>query len=210
MSYKKINLNDLKSCSKNSSKLSVVERKVPLKAYKFFEKLRKRPFKVVGRVCKESTLNDIEVMLKNTMPCEIQNNPFYHFWLNDMAKICEVFCDIENSNAIGFCLGTERGCRRFHVDNVLQRLLVTYAGKGTEWLPESCADRDAYLSGAPNEKIVKENSESQFIDQWNVAVFRGGPHGLLHRTPDEALKTPSILMRLDHQSFWDTLIIAKE
>lgn len=181
-----------------------------MKAYKFFEELRKRPFKVVGRVCKKSTLNDIEVMLKNTIPAEIQNNPFYHFWLNDMAKICEIFCDIENSNAIGFCLGTERGCRRFHVDNVLQRLLVTYAGKGTEWLPEGCADRDAYLSGAPNEKIIKEKSESQFIDQWNVALFRGGPHGLLHRTPDEALKIQSILMRLDHQSFWDTLIIAKE
>ena len=40
---------------------------------------------------------------------------------------------------------------------------------------------------------------------WDVAVFRGGKDGLLHRTPDDALNTPSILLRLDHCSYWKNL-----
>ena len=89
------------------------------------------------------------------------------------------------------------GSARYHVDNVPYRLLVTYAGKGTEWLPEEASDRGAYARGEPNEKIIKDHSAKQFIEQWDVAIFRGGASGLLHRTPDPALQANSILMRLD-------------
>ena len=86
---------------------------------------------------------------------------------------------------------------RYHVDNVPYRLLVTYAGKGTKWLPEDASDRGAYARGEPNENIVKDHSAKQFIEQWGVAIFRGGASGLLHRTPDPALQANSILVRLD-------------
>ena len=56
------------------------------------------------------------------------------------------------------------------------------------------------------QNTVKQNCKTQFINQWDIAVFRGGPSGLLHRTPDEALEKLSILMRLDHESFWDSMI----
>ena len=85
-------------------------------------------------------------------------------------------------------------------------MLVTYAGKGTEWLPDEAADREAFLSGEPNEKIIKDPSALQFINQWDVAVFRGGPEGVLHRTPDAALNGSSILMKLDHPSFLENII----
>ena len=38
------------------------------------------------------------------------------------------------------------------------RLLVTYAGQGTELLPDKAADRTAFINGKPNEKIVKDRS----------------------------------------------------
>ena len=85
-------------------------------------------------------------------------------------------------------------------------MLVTYAGKGTEWLPEEAADRKAFANGEPNEKIVKDKSALQFLKEWDVAVFCGGKNGLLHRTPDDALKEPSILLRLDHPSYWKNLL----
>ena len=81
------------------------------------------------------------------------------------------------------------------------RLLVTYAGQGTEWLPDSAAYGLAYASGMSNEAILKDPSARQFMKPWDIAVFRGGPKGLLHRTPDVALNGPSILMRLDHEGF---------
>ena len=49
---------------------------------------------------------------------------------------------------------------------------------------------------------IKDISAKQFIGEWDIAVFKGGPEGLLHRTPDLALSNNSILMRLDYPEFW--------
>ena len=39
------------------------------------------------------------------------------------------------------------------------------------------------------------------MGEWDIAIFRGGASGLLHRTPDDALNGHSILMRLDNKVF---------
>ena len=44
-------------------------------------------------------------------------------------------------------------------------------------------------------KIKKENCETNLLAQWDIAVFHGGPSGLLHRTPDEALEKLSLFMK---------------
>ena len=99
-------------------------------------------------------------------------------------------------------LGSKRGCKRYHIDNVPQRLLVTYSGEGTEWLPDDAADKIAYLNGQSNEKILKNSKKKQFVNEWDIAIFKGGSEGLLHRTPDSALNKNSILLRLDHAYYW--------
>ena len=40
-----------------------------------------------------------------------------------------------------------------------------------------------------------------YLKPWHVSIFKGGSEGILHRTPDSALKSPSLLMRLDHSTF---------
>lgn len=122
---------------------------------------------------------------------------FIIYGYEDMVKVSQSFCDTQHSNAVGFWLGSERSCRRYHVDNVPLRALVTYAGKGTEYLPDEAANRNAFKDGEPNEKIVRDVAAIRFMNAWDVAVFRGGSKGLLHRTPDAAFFKPSILMRLD-------------
>ena len=201
---------ELKGFTNRSEQLGIMERIVPTGAENLFDKLMSTPFKIFRKVSKISALQDIRETLAEQLSEEIKKDPFYESWLSDMAMICETFCDIEDSDSIGFWLGTNRGCRRYHIDNVPQRMLVTYAGKGTEWLPDEAADREAFASGEPNEKIVKDRSAIQFLNQWDVAVFRGGPNGLLHRTPDAALNGPSILMRLDNPSFWDYFLKHQE
>lgn len=96
-----------------------------------------------------------------------------------------------------FRLDTFRGCKRYHVDNLPFRTVVTYYGLGTEYLTEGGANWDAYECGAPNEEIVKDLSAIHTIAPWDVAVFRGGSNGLLHKTPAGAMKTPSMFMRVD-------------
>jgi hypothetical protein len=58
----------------------------------------------------------------------------------------------------------------------------------------------------PNELILKDPSARQFVGIWDVAIFRGGPKGILHCTPDDALNGASILMRLDREDFWENVM----
>ena len=107
-----------------------------------------------------------------------------------------IYCSIESS----------RTCKRYHIDNVPIRLLVTYYGKGTEWIPSHACDYSAYYNGENNNKIIKDNAEKKFIDDWNIAIFKGqrykgGEKAILHRTPDSALGKLSLLMRLDNKAY---------
>ena len=185
--------------------LAIMSRSVPQKANLFFKKLLQFSFNITGEVNKDNAIKDVQYLLSDTIPEEIQNDFFYETWIKDMAHLCTLFCVIEKSSFISFYVSSHRGCRRYHIDNVPLRLLVTYAGQGTEWLPDEFADKTAYKNGEPNENIIKDISAKQFIGEWDIAVFKGGPEGLLHRTPDSALKNNSILMRLDHPKFWKNI-----
>lgn len=194
-------LHVLSDFTARKNKLEILNRRKPKEAASFFRKLIKTPFWSVGELNKNTALNDIKDILGEAISPELQCDSFYETWTNDMAEVTKLFCAIEKSNVIQFWVGTNRGCSRYHIDNVPRRLLVTYQGKGTEWLPDEAADRRAYTKGEPNEAIVKNLSSRKYIDEWDVAVFRGGTGGLLHRTPDEALNSPSVLMRLDNKNY---------
>ena len=195
----------LPNFSKQSYQLTMFEREPVEGAELFFQRLIKSSLRVIGKVYKKNSIEGIKGLLDNEILKVLQVDPFYKVWVSDMAQICEMFCDTLSSDAVGFYLGTERGCSRYHIDNVPMRLLVTYSGKGTEWLPDEAADRRAFELGEPNEKILKVPSKRQYMNSWDIAIFRGGSQGLLHRTPDVALKFPSLLLRLDHPSFWDKI-----
>lgn len=204
--FRAANLNQLSRFAQRPEALGVFARDKPQEADAFFKKLMRHPFSIAGTVGKDSLKSDIEDLLSEVLPPAIKTEGFYEYWVKDMAEVCSAFCEAQNTDAVGFCIGSQRGCRRYHVDNVPMRLLVTYAGAGTEWLPEEAANRGAFKSGEPNEHIVKDPSQKQFMKAWDISIFRGGPKGLLHRTPDDALTGPSILMRLDHPSFWENII----
>ena len=204
-----IKAHDLQSLSKLSNcanQLAILERERPAQAEAFFQLLQQTPFRVIGRVTKDNSEIDIRNILQGTIPDILRADPFYDVWVSDMAELTQRFCETLGSQAVGFCLGTKRGCRRYHIDKVPLRCLVTYSGQGTEWIPDEAADRKAFSMGAPNSDIVIDPSKRQFITPWHVAIFQGGEKGLLHRTPDSALDGPSILMRLDHGSYWDDLL----
>ena len=207
MSFLKIHdIEKISEFSKQDYQLIEIERKNMNNSDSFFREIMYEPFRVIGKISKKNSSEDIKRILRDIIPLSSQTNFFYKTWVSDMSEICQIFCDTLNSKSVSFCLGTERGCSRYHIDNVPMRLLVTYMGQGTEWLPNEIANRAAFEEGLPNEKIVKDSSKIKSIKTFNVAIFRGGAAGLLHRTPDSALKNPSILLRLDHESFWDNIL----
>lgn len=200
-------LEALKAFASKRETLGVVERTPPQEANGFFDLLMKEPpFYIIGIVSKEHATANIRQVLDGNFSKKVTGHDFYGEWIAEMAQTAQVFCDIQKTESIGYWVGSQRGCARYHIDNVPLRMLVTYAGMGTEWVPDEAVDKAAYHAGASNEKIVKDPSAIRFMNAWDVAVFRGGPSGLLHRTPDAALNGPSVLMRLDHPSFWDNIL----
>ena len=194
------NLNDLKF---RDDQVAIYNRNSPKGFDTFFENLYASPFSVKGIVNKNTAEKDIEEILNSQISEILKKSEFYKNWILDMSNICKLFCNFKGDKSISFWLGTQRGCKRYHVDMVPYRLLVTYAGQGTELLPNEGANRNAFIDGKPNKEILKNKSYLSNLNKWDIAIFRGGQEGILHRTPESALKgRSSILMRLDDKSFY--------
>ncbi len=199
----KQNLFDFKNDDKQ---LKIIARKIPKNSEIFFSKIYKCLNSVSGFVEYSSSRQDIHKFLNKLITKDIKCDPFYKVWLDDMSDLCKLFCKFIGDNKISFWVGTERGCKRYHVDMVPFRLLVTYTGQGTEILPDYAANRNAFREGKSNNDILKSKSAVEYINKWDIAIFRGGEDGILHRTPDSALKSKSsILMRLDYPSLLDEI-----
>lgn len=198
----KYNLLDLKK----DEYIKIIKRKSPNNSHLFFKTLFKSLSSASGFVNYPSASQDIERILQNKFSSSIRLTPFYKSWISDMGDVCKVFCKFLNDNRISFWIGTQRGCSRFHVDMVPYRLLLTYFGQGTEILPNHAADRRAFTEGKTNKDIIKNKSAINYIKKWDIAIFKGGNRGILHRTPDSALNdNSSILMRLDTSSFLESI-----
>ena len=165
------NISEFKNFSHIDSKLIIYERRAPKGSANFFKKLTKIDFSVNAEISKFDTKNNIKSVLLDVFPFEIKASIFYETWINDIAHLCKIFSDIQNTNSISMWLGSKRGCKRYHIDNVPQRLLVTYSGEGTEWLPDDAGDKIAYLNGEPNEKILKNSKKKQFVNEWDIAII---------------------------------------
>ena len=206
-----VNFNDLADCSNNNSYLSIVERMVPKESNLFFSDLLKNPFNINTLISKENALKDINKAFDKTILKKIKTNKFYKRWIIDMAQICSTFCETIKSKSVNFSIQTTRSCKRYHIDNVPMRLLVTYYGIGTEWLPSSASNYSAYYNGENNENITIDHTKIKFINAWDIAVFKGQKYngkneGILHRTPNASLKNISLLMCLDYPDFHQELI----
>ena len=186
--------------------LNILDREKPYKSNEFFKNLIEEPFEFNFNIKKVNAFEDIKYHLNKELLKRVQDQIFYYKWIKDMSEICILYSDIINKNSLNFSLKTSRGCKRYHIDNVPVRLLVTYYGKGTEWLPRDACNYSAYYNGESNEKIIKIKNRSKFIKPWSIAIFKGqkfkgGTEAILHRTPNEALNNKSLLMCLDSESF---------
>ena len=186
--------------------LNILDREKPYKSNEFFKNLIAEPFELNINIKKDKAFEDIKYHLNKELLKRVQDQIFYYKWIKDMSEICILYSDIIKKNSLNFSLKTSRGCKRYHIDNVPVRLLVTYYGKGTEWLPRDACNYSAYYNGESNEKIIKIKNKSKFIKPWSIAIFKGqkfkgGTKAILHRTPNEALNKKSLLMCLDSESF---------
>lgn len=128
----------------------------------------------------------------------------------NISELTDMFCLLFGLKQVGLRLTVlDRAmCPRFHVDKVPCRLVCTYQGASTEWLPQNLVDRRKL--GRGNNGLADEESglfqTTQDINQLNVgdvAILKGElwegneNAGLVHRSPQVPEKENRLLLTLD-------------
>ena len=116
-------------------------------------------------------------------------------WLTvDVAVLIARLAHLADARRLRVSLGAVRTdqCRKFHVDYVRYRLVTTYVGPGTEWVPDEAVRREA-LDHPPdcpcdaNKEIVRDASAIRHAVPGEVIVMKGARHpnhrGAVHRSP---------------------------
>lgn len=128
----------------------------------------------------------------------------------DIGQLTEMFSCLFELQVIGLRLTPLSGtmCPKFHVDHVPCRLITTYLGPGTEWLPEHRVERSRLGPGRDNPRDSKSGLYSSAdaihtLAAGDVALLKGEAWegneggGLVHRSPDVAPGQRRLLLTLD-------------
>ena len=128
----------------------------------------------------------------------------------DIAQLVDMFCSLfEQKRAVLKLTTLHRAmCPRFHVDWVPCRLITTYQGVATEWLPHNVADRSKLGTGnmgKPDELsgLFDSSSDIQQLNCGDIALLKGEiwenneGAGLIHRSPQLSGGTRRLLLTID-------------
>lgn len=132
---------------------------------------------------------------------------------DDITLLVDMFCCLFDLKGVGLRLTVldSAMCPRFHFDRIPCRLVTTYHGIATEWLPNHLVDRSKL--GAGNQGKSDENSglfhstnDIRQLSQGDVALLKGEfwhdneGAGLVHRSPAQpkgTINEPRLLLTLD-------------
>ncbi|MCQ8180536.1 DUF1826 domain-containing protein [Methylomonas sp. SURF-1] len=139
------------------------------------------------------------------------NLPGYDAWTADVAWLTAAYCELFGLRETGLRIRTldKAMCPRFHVDRVTARLVCSYGGIGTEWLPEYALDRSKLGMGAcgqPDEHsgLILDPTAVRQMPAYAVGLMKGEHwegnegRGLVHRSPaPTAVQPRRLLLTLD-------------
>ncbi len=121
-------------------------------------------------------------------------------WGEDLALLLSLARSIAPGSPLRLRLETKANdaCCLFHADNVALRMICTYRGAGTQWIPAPAVDRNR-SSTAANDRP----SSVHEIGTGAVAVMKGlkypdgGDHALVHRSPPADAAHPRVVAVVD-------------
>lgn len=128
----------------------------------------------------------------------------------DIAELVDMFCCLFGVKVAGLRLTalSHAMCPKFHVDRVPGRLVTTYQGKATEWLPHEVIDRSKLGAGcnglADHESgLYQDAADIQQLTSGDVSLLKGElwegneNAGLVHRSPQPEAGENRLLLTLD-------------
>lgn len=125
----------------------------------------------------------------------------------DIHQVVEMFSCLFDAKTLGLRINTleHAMCPRFHVDNIALRLITTYYGLATQWLPDQVSNRSALSSDLANQVAtpgaITDSAENiQSMSAGDVALFKGElwqgneGRGIVHRSPSVTNAQPRRLV----------------
>jgi len=124
-------------------------------------------------------------------------------WREDVLAMIALARGLSRGDALRIRLESvaSNGCRLFHADLVPLRLITTYRGPGTEWLPAWAVDPTA--SSRQDNQHVLDMTFMQRLGAGDVALMKGDRYpgqqapGLMHRSPPAGPGSPRIVLAID-------------
>jgi hypothetical protein len=197
---------DLAHIFDNEVYLCLIHRQPETQIQSFVAELLRRPEEI-----EIAEAIDFEHFKSNSLLPDYNDLPGYRAWWHDVARIACAYCELFGIGRIGLRLRTldKAMCPRFHVDHVPCRLVCTYGGVGTEWLPDECVDRTKLGLGAqglPDELsgLILDGTAILTMPPYAVGLMKGSKwkgnedHGAVHRSPKPQPEAPRrLLLTLD-------------
>lgn len=123
-------------------------------------------------------------------------------WVADADELAEMYRVLFEPDAVGLRLHVLQGtmCPRFHVDRVPVRMLCTYLGVGTDWLPEEKVIRPNSSGPLPDQSVGASDTER--LPTGAIGLLKGEAwvgnegRGLVHRSPEPG-DQPRLVLALD-------------
>ncbi|MEM8594693.1 MAG: DUF1826 domain-containing protein [Pseudomonadota bacterium] len=129
---------------------------------------------------------------------------------DNIGELVDMFACLFSLSKVGVRLAVLKTamCPKFHVDKVPCRLITTYHGVATEWLPHHAVDRSklgSYNQGRTGDesRVYQSSGDIQQLDCGDVALLKGESWldnegaGLVHRSPALSQSNTRLLLTLD-------------
>lgn len=153
--------------------------------------------------------------VKKNLFQKFNSNQEYQSLSNDISLIVDFFCNLFSVKKVWLRLDAidEPMCPRFHTDNVKCRLVTTYYGPGTQWLPHNLVNRSKLghgNQGKSDEKsgLFKSKKDIKELKTGHIALLKGENwkgnkgSGLVHRSPHRDANYKRLYMTIDFLDFY--------
>lgn len=158
-------------------------------------------FQASMTVTPQTVLSSLSESLGDSAQLELREN---------VAQLVEMFCYLFELKRAGLRLTVlnRAMCPKFHIDRIPCRLVTTFQGIATEWLPHQAVDRQKLGLGS-NGKLDSESglykaaNDIQQLNCGEVALLKGElwegneNAGLVHRSPALPTGESRLLLTLD-------------
>ncbi len=184
--------------------LCIWQRKLANSVTDYLDWLLKNTSNRELRVIAES--HDVIAVILKALPAHSGINAL----ADDVNILATIFTDLFDLKRIGIRISIldKTMCPRFHTDHLPCRLVTTYAGSGTQWLPEYAVDRSKLgqgSNGLPDtlSGIYSHSSSIEQLSAGDVGLLKGSgwlgneDKAIVHRSPEIVAGEKRLLLTLD-------------